>query len=100
MYALACGDLRRRAHSFEHAAHLASMAHTGDANELQQKANRLHTEPAALEDLHQLQATTHHPHCLSHANRVGTDGWDYGFNAACSCHRNKRIRQAGGKARR
>ena len=100
MYALAGGDLHRRAYSFEHAAHLASMAHTGDANELQADADRLHAEANKLDDLHQLQATTHHPHCLSHANRVGTDGWDYGFNEACSCHRNERIRQAGGKAKR
>ena len=31
MYALAGGDLQRRAYSFEHAAHLASMAHTVDS---------------------------------------------------------------------
>jgi len=93
-------ELHARAYEMSYSAYLARLAHTGDANELQADADRLHAEANKLDDLHQLQATTHHPHCLSHANRVGTDGWDYGFNEACSCHRNERIRQAGGKAKR
>lgn len=57
-------------------------------------------EQFELRALQILECQPHSELCVSRADRAGEDGWDYGYNAACSCGLNTAIDEAGGRIHR